>query len=62
MSKFLIIFFGYRMHLHSVVLHLELVVVESDVLHVRFSFPCIPDPGHHLLGDDSSTVLLPSMR
>lgn len=37
------------MHLHSVVLHFELIVVESNVLHVWILVPGVLDLGHHLL-------------
>lgn len=49
------------MHLHSAVLHLELVVVEPNVLHVRIPVPGVFDLGHHLLGNDGPVVLLPPM-
>lgn len=51
----------FRMHLHSTVLYLELFVVKPNVLHVRILVPGVLDLGHHLLGDDSAAVLLPSM-
>lgn len=50
------------MHLHSAVLHPELVVVKSNVLHVRIFVPGVFDLGHHVLGNDDSVVLFPPMR
>lgn len=53
--------FHFRMHLHSAVLHSELVVVKPNVLHVWFPLFGVLDPCHHLLGNDDPVVLFPSM-
>lgn len=50
------------MHLHSTVLHSQLSLVKSDVLHVRFPVPGVRDPGDHMLGDHDPAVLLPPVR
>lgn len=50
------------LYLHPAILHPELALVLTDVLHVRFPVPSVHYPRNHLLGDDDTALLLPSVR
>lgn len=58
--------YGWRstiwLHLHPVILHLELAVVKSVVLHVWIPLPGVPYTNHNLFGDNNLAVLFPFMR
>lgn len=53
--------FHFRMHLHSAVFHLELVVVKPDVLHVWIPLLSLLDSCHHVLRDDYLVMLFPPL-
>lgn len=47
------------MHFHSIVFHIEFIMVQSNVLHVWFSVFGLLDTGHHMLGNNHPIVLFP---
>lgn len=47
------------MHFHSVVLHIEFVVVQPNVLHVWIFVLGLLDSRHHMLRDNHTAVLFP---
>lgn len=50
------------LHLHPVVLHSELTVVQSDVLYVWIPLSGVSHTDHNLFGDNNLAVLFPFMR
>lgn len=54
--------FAIWMHFYPAILHFELDLVQSNVLHVRIPLPRLHHLGHHLFGNYSSSLLFPLVR
>lgn len=54
--------FTLRLYFHTIIFHFKFNLVKSNVLHVWLFIPCLFNFSHHMLWNNNTFMLFPSVR